>query len=103
MKGQVALLAWRSRPRVTGISKSIPAAAQPTLVDLDEEKVVRGIETIRGTLGQGAEHGIFTAEQVVAIMGRVEGSCDWERLADADLIVEAVFSRTNRRIARTSR
>lgn len=75
-----------------GIAQKMATAGfQVVIVDLDEEKVAGGVDSIRATLGQGAEHGIFTSEQVNAIMGRIEGCCDWERLADANLVVEAVF------------
>jgi len=76
----------------SGIAQKMATAGfRVTLVDLDEEKIARGIETIRATLDEGAERGIFTSEQARSILERVSGGCDWQRLADADLIVEAVF------------
>ena len=76
----------------SGIAQKMATAGfRVMLVDLDEEKVARGIETIRATLGEGAKRGIFTADQVDSIMKRVSGVCDWDRLAEVDLVVEAVF------------
>lgn len=62
-----------------------------TLVDLDDDKVARGVETIRKTLAEGVERKIFRAKQADAILGRVHGTADWSELADVDLVVEAVF------------
>ncbi|NIM60589.1 MAG: NAD(P)-binding domain-containing protein, partial [Acidobacteria bacterium] len=42
-----------------------------TLVDLDDEKVRRGLEIIRTTLAEGVERKIFSADQAEAIQGRV--------------------------------
>ncbi|NIM00719.1 MAG: 3-hydroxyacyl-CoA dehydrogenase/enoyl-CoA hydratase family protein [Acidobacteria bacterium] len=62
-----------------------------TLVDLDDEKVQRGLEIIRTTLAEGVERKIFRPEQVEAIQSRIRGTADWSDLADVDLVVEAVF------------
>ncbi len=62
-----------------------------TLVDLDDEKVQRGMEIIRATLAEGVERKIFSADQAGAIQSRICGTADWRDLADVDLVVEAVF------------
>ena len=62
-----------------------------TLVDLDDDKVARGVEIIRKTLAEGVERKIFRQEQADAILGRVHGTSDWSELAEIDLVVEAVF------------
>jgi len=61
------------------------------LVDLDDEKVERGLETIRTTLAAGVERKIFKPAQVDAILQRIEATADWSRLERAGLVVEAVF------------
>ena len=61
------------------------------MVELDLEQVDRGLRIVRETLEQGVERGVFRPEQAEAIRGRIEGTTDWGRLADADLVVEAVF------------
>ena len=62
-----------------------------TLIDLDDEKVQRGMEIIRTTLAEGVERKIFSADQADAIQTRIHGSANWSDLADVDLVVEAVF------------
>lgn len=76
----------------SGIAQKIATEGCPVvLVDLDDEKVERGLGIIRKLLGQGVERGIFRPAQVEEILGRVEGTSDWSKLADVDLVVEAVF------------
>lgn len=62
-----------------------------TLVDLNNEAVQRGLGIMRGILQQGVERKVLTQEQVDATLSRVTGSARLEDLADADLIVEAVY------------
>jgi enoyl-CoA hydratase/3-hydroxyacyl-CoA dehydrogenase len=61
------------------------------LVDLDEERVRRGLRGIEQTLTDGVERKLFTADQVKAILSRIRGTTTFEDLKDADLVVEAVF------------
>jgi len=61
------------------------------LVDLDEEKVRRGLRGIGKTLDAGVERKLFTPEQAAAILSRIRGTTRFEDLRDADLVVEAVF------------
>ena len=61
------------------------------LVDVDDEKVRRGVRGIEQTLADGVARKLFTAEQVTGILSRVRGTTRFEDLADADLVVEAVF------------
>ncbi len=61
------------------------------MLDLDDEKVARGVGIIRQTLEQGVERKIFRPEQAEQILARVHGTSDWNDLADVDLVVEAVF------------
>jgi enoyl-CoA hydratase / 3-hydroxyacyl-CoA dehydrogenase len=62
-----------------------------TLVDLDDEKVGRGLGIIGQTLTDGVERGIFAAADAAAIRARVTGTSRFADLANADLVVEAVF------------
>jgi enoyl-CoA hydratase / 3-hydroxyacyl-CoA dehydrogenase len=61
------------------------------LVDVDNDRVARGLSIIERTLGDGVARGIFTAESAAAILARVKGTSRVEDLADVDLVVEAVF------------
>jgi enoyl-CoA hydratase/3-hydroxyacyl-CoA dehydrogenase len=62
-----------------------------TLVDLDDEKVARGLGIIEKTLNDGVQRGIFGAADVAAILQRIAGTSRFEDLVDVDLVVEAVF------------
>ncbi len=61
------------------------------LVDIKEEFVERGINTIRKMLKEAVERKILSSEQVHDILSRIIGTCDFEMVADADLVIEAVF------------
>src|SRR5215831_11137660 len=61
------------------------------LVDLDEEKVQRGLRGIEKTLADGVERKLFTPDQVARILARIRGTTAFTDLKDADLVVEAVF------------
>jgi len=61
------------------------------LVDIKEEFVERGINAIRQTLKEAVERKILTADQVHDILSRIIGTCEFEIVADADLVIEAVF------------
>ena len=62
-----------------------------TLVDLDDQKVARGLSIIDKTLEDGVQRAIFKADDVAAIRGRLRGTSRFVDLADTDLVVEAVF------------
>jgi enoyl-CoA hydratase/3-hydroxyacyl-CoA dehydrogenase len=61
------------------------------MVDVKEDFVERGINTIRQTLKQAVDRKILTQEQVHDVLSRVIGTCDYKLVADADLVIEAVF------------
>src|SRR5215475_2290775 len=61
------------------------------LVDVDDEKVGRGLATIERTLTEAVDRGIMKADRTRAIRDRIRGSARYEDLAAADLVVEAVF------------
>jgi len=61
------------------------------LVDLDDEKVARGIGTVERTLKDGVERKLFTADRAHAILARIRPTTRFDDLADVDLVVEAVF------------
>ena len=76
----------------SGIAQKMAAEGFPVvLVDLDDEKVARGLASIRATLAEGVERRVFRPEQAEQIESRVRGSAEWSALADVDLVVEAVF------------
>jgi enoyl-CoA hydratase/3-hydroxyacyl-CoA dehydrogenase len=61
------------------------------MVDIKEEFVERGLETIKGLLQEGVERKIFKPEQVDVTLARITGTTNFDAVADADLVVEAVF------------
>ena len=61
------------------------------LVDIKEEFVERGINIIRQTLKEAVERKILGSEQVHDILSHIIGTCDFKMVADADLVIEAVF------------
>jgi len=61
------------------------------MVDIKEEFVERGLGTIEKLLQEGVARKIFKPEQVDAILTRITGTTDFAAVADADLVVEAVF------------
>lgn len=65
------------------------------LVDLDDEKVARGLDGIANTLSDAVERQLFTPEAVSAIRSRIHPTTKFEDLADVDLVVEAVFEDLN--------
>lgn len=62
-----------------------------TLMDVKEEFVERGLAVIKGILLDGVKRKIFTEEKVEEILGRITGTTDINAVADADLVIEAIF------------
>src|SRR5260221_6710323 len=76
----------------SGIAEKMPTDGFPvTLVDVDAERVARGLAGIEQILAEGVERRIFRADEARAIRGRVRGTTRFEDLANVDLVVEAVF------------
>jgi enoyl-CoA hydratase/3-hydroxyacyl-CoA dehydrogenase len=61
------------------------------MVDMKDEFVERGLNTIRKMLQEGVERKIFSSEKAEEIISRVKGTTDINAVADADLVIEAVF------------
>ena len=76
----------------SGIAQKIAQEGIPVvMVDLKDEFVQRGMGTIRRLLQEGVERKIFKPEQVDQVLSRVTGTTDFTALADADIVIEAVF------------
>jgi 3-hydroxybutyryl-CoA dehydrogenase len=68
-----------------------------TLVDVDEARVNKGLQTIEKQLGRQVEKGRLTAEQKEEILGRLHPMTDLAAaVAEVDLVVEAVVE--NKRV-----
>lgn len=80
----------------SGIAQKIAQEGIPVvMIDTQEAFVQRGLNTIRTILEQGIERKLFTREKVDEILGRIEATTDLSRVADADLVIEAVFEDKN--------
>jgi enoyl-CoA hydratase/3-hydroxyacyl-CoA dehydrogenase len=61
------------------------------LVDVDDEKVARGVRIIEQTLNDGVARKLFKPDEVSRILQRISSTSRFEDLSDVDLVVEAVF------------
>ena len=61
------------------------------MVDMKDEFVQRGLGIIKGLLEEGVERKIFKTQQVEETLSRITGTTDFKEVADADLVIEAVF------------
>jgi enoyl-CoA hydratase/3-hydroxyacyl-CoA dehydrogenase len=76
----------------SGIAQKAATEGFPVIVvDVDDEKVARGLALIEGSLAAGVERKIFKPEEAAANRKRISGTADWAKLAPADLVIEAVF------------
>ena len=62
-----------------------------TLIEMAEEPLEKGLGVIRKNYEATARKGRLTAEQVEQRMSLLTGSTDYSALAEADLVIEAVF------------
>ncbi len=61
------------------------------MVDIKDEFVQHGMDTIKGLLAEGVKRKIFSEKQVEQTLARIKGTSDMNAVADADLVIEAVF------------
>ncbi|MBW2563672.1 MAG: enoyl-CoA hydratase/isomerase family protein [Deltaproteobacteria bacterium] len=61
------------------------------MVDMKDEFVQRGLGIIKGLLKEGVERKIFKPQQMEETLSRITGTTDFNDVADADLVIEAVF------------
>jgi 3-hydroxybutyryl-CoA dehydrogenase len=64
-----------------------------TLRDLNEGVLARGRDAIRSSLGRFAEKGVISAEDAGAAIDRIQTTTDLDAVAEAAIVVEAVFER----------
>jgi 3-hydroxyacyl-CoA dehydrogenase len=75
-----------------GIAVAFADAGIPVqLIESGPELLERGLTRIRATIESSVTRGRITREQAQERIASIEGSVEFERLASADLIVEAVF------------
>jgi 3-hydroxyacyl-CoA dehydrogenase len=75
-----------------GIAMNFANAGIPvTLLEVNQEGLERGLGVIRKNYEATAAKGRMTAEQVETRMGLLKPTLSYDALADADLLIEAVF------------
>ena len=78
----------------SGIAQvSAQAGWHVTMRDVDDASLARGVGAIRDSLGRFAAKGTIPAEDVEATIGRISTTTDMDAVAEADVVVEAVFER----------
>ncbi|PXY18788.1 3-hydroxybutyryl-CoA dehydrogenase [Prauserella flavalba] len=76
----------------SGIATVTVRAGYRTLIhDLDDARVARGVDTVRGFLAKSAKLGKLTEEQAAEASARVEGTTELKDLAGAGVVIEAIF------------
>jgi 3-hydroxyacyl-CoA dehydrogenase len=75
-----------------GIAMNFANASIPvTVVEVSQEALDRGLGVVRKNYEATASRGRLTAADVETRMGLIHGTTDWNALADADIVIEAVF------------
>jgi len=76
----------------SGIAQKIAQEGMTVvLIDIKPEYVEKGMAGIKSLLEGGMKRKIFTQAQVDQTLGRIQGTTDLKAVADADLVIEAVF------------
>ena len=75
-----------------GIAMNFANAGIPvTVVEVAQEALDRGLGVVRKNYEATASRGRLTMPDVEKRMGLIFGTTDWSKIADADIVVEAVF------------
>ena len=69
------------------------AGWEVTMRDVDDASLSRGLAAIRSSLDRFAAKGRIGEEDVEATLGRITATTDLEAVAEADIVVEAIFER----------
>ena len=76
----------------SGIAQvSAQAGYEVTLMDVSDERVQKGMNSLEKILQRGIEKGRITAEDKSAILSRIHPTTDVKEAKKADLVIEAVF------------
>lgn len=76
----------------SGIATVAVRAGYRTLLhDLDDDRVSRGIASVRGFLDKSVERGKLSQEDGAAAAARIEGTAELEHLAGAGVVIEAIY------------
>lgn len=69
----------------------VRAGYRTVLHDLDDDRVARGVSTVRGFLAKSAKLGKLSQDEADTAAARIEGTTDVKDLAGAEVVVEAIF------------
>ena len=61
------------------------------MIERDDAALQRGLDTVKGHLGDSLKRGILDEARHAATVARLSGSTGYAALGDADLVIEAVF------------
>jgi 3-hydroxyacyl-CoA dehydrogenase len=67
------------------------AGIKVTLIDVSEDGLKRGLGNIRKTYERAVERGRLAADDLEPRVGLIQGATDYAVIAEADLVLEAVF------------
>ena len=75
-----------------GIAMSFANAGIPvTLIEINDEALARGLSIVEGNYAGSVKRGKLSEEQAAQCRALISGSTDYSSLADADMVIEAVF------------
>lgn len=75
-----------------GIAMNFANAGIPvTVVEVDQESLDRGLGKVRSNYQATVDKGRIDAEEMQARMDRISGTVDFDAVAGADVVIEAVF------------
>src|SRR5688572_11599430 len=75
-----------------GIAMNFANAGIPvTVVEMAQDALDRGLAVVRRNYEATAARGRLTPADVETRMGLIQGTTDWKAIADADIVIEAVF------------
>jgi 3-hydroxybutyryl-CoA dehydrogenase len=75
-----------------GIAQVAATAGFETVVkEVSDEFIAKGFGGIEKSLAKFAEKGAITSDQQTVIRGRLSGTTSFDRLADCDIIIEAII------------
>ncbi|MBN1577613.1 MAG: enoyl-CoA hydratase/isomerase family protein [Chitinispirillaceae bacterium] len=76
----------------TGIAQVFAVSGKKTLVlDSDDKTAEKGVARIAESLERKVQRGSTTRQKADTVLGRISVAKNWDELASADLIIEAVF------------
>ena len=75
-----------------GIAMCFANAGLPVLLlETNQDNLARGLDGIRQRFEQAVNRGLINTQQLEHRMSLIQGTCEYQNLANADLVVEAAF------------